>query len=69
MNQGGRRRRDRYAHISAQVTPDDHRIQEPERARGYLETYFQHANIDIFWGTVDDFVQDLVAHWEKERRL
>lgn len=66
MNQRGRGRRKRYAHVSAQIAPHDNRIMEPVRARRYLETYFQHANIDIFWGTVEDFVHDLVEHWNKD---
>ena len=38
---------------------------EPERARHYLESYFQDADISIYWGTADDFVQDLVRQKQK----
>jgi hypothetical protein len=58
-----RRRRRRYINISAQIAPDETRIQEPVRARRYLEAYFQEAHIDIYWGTVEDFARDMLAQW------
>lgn len=59
MSQEGRSRRKKYAHIAAQIDPEEGRILEPERARRYLETYFQDADISIYWGSADDFVRDL----------
>lgn len=61
LSQEGRGRRKRYAHVAGQITPEEGRILEPERARQYMEMYFQDADIDIFWGSVDDFVHMLVA--------
>lgn len=58
----GRRRR-RYINIAAQIAPDENRMQEPVRARRYLEAYFQEANIDIYWGTVEDFARDMLVQW------
>ena len=59
MNREGRGRRSRYAHIAAQINPEEGRILEPEGARHYLESYFQDADISIFWGSVDDFSDQL----------
>ncbi|NJK79141.1 MAG: CHAT domain-containing protein [Chloroflexaceae bacterium] len=59
MNREGRRRRSRYTHIAAQIEPEEGRIREPEGARRYLERYFEHAAISIFWGSVEDFTQAL----------
>jgi hypothetical protein len=64
MSQEGRRRRSRYAHVAAQIDPEGGRIMEPERARHYLESYFQDADISIFWGSVEDFVRELLSRWE-----
>ena len=64
MTQEGRSRRSRYAHVAAQIDPEEGRIQEPERARRYLESYFQDADISIYWGSVEDFVQELNRRWE-----
>jgi hypothetical protein len=59
MSQEGRRRRNRYAHVAVQIDPEEGRIQEPERARRYLESYFQDADISIYWGSADDFAAEL----------
>lgn len=59
MSQEGGNRRKRYAHIAAQIDPEEGRLLEPERARRYLESYFQGADISIYWGSADDFVRDL----------
>lgn len=59
MRQEGRQRRRRYAHIAGQVMPEEGRFLDPERARRYLERYFGGVDISIFWGSVDDFVQEL----------
>ena len=59
MGQEGRGRRSRYAHIAAQIDPEEGRILEPDGARKYLEQYFQDADISIFWGSADDFIAEL----------
>lgn len=59
MSQEGRARRGRYAHVAVQIDPEEGRILEPERARRYLESYFQDADISIYWGNVEDFVREL----------
>jgi hypothetical protein len=59
MGQEGRGRRSRYAHVAAQIDPEGGRILEPERARKYLETYFQGADISLYWGSAEDFLSDL----------
>lgn len=61
MQQEGRGRRSRYAHVAVQIDPEEGRILEPEGARRYLESYFGDADISIFWGSVDDFVRELHA--------
>jgi len=66
MSQEGRSRRKKYSHIAAQIDPEEGRILEPERARRYLETYFQDADISIYWGSADDFVKDLQRMAEKK---
>lgn len=68
MSQEGRARRRRYAHVAAQITPEEGRVLEPERARNYLETYFQESDIDIFWGSVEDFMQQLKVQWDAPER-
>jgi hypothetical protein len=65
MSQEGRGRRSRYAHVAVQIDPEEGRILEPERARRYLESYFQEADISIYWGSAEDFVRELQSRWEE----
>jgi hypothetical protein len=59
MSKEGRLLRRRYAHVAVQIDPEEGRILEPQRARRYLESYFQGADISIYWGSVADFVREL----------
>lgn len=61
MRQEGGGRRRKYAHVAVQIDPEEGRFLQPERARRYLESYFQTDDIRIYWGSVEDFVRDLVA--------
>ncbi len=66
LSKQGGGRRDRYAHIAAQIEPVEGRILAPERARRYLETYFSKgADISIFWGSAQDFLKELLSHWNE----
>ena len=69
LSQQGGGRRDRYAHIAAQIEPDEGRILEPGRARRYLENYFaKGADISLYWGSAEDFISELNQHWDSEKR-
>jgi hypothetical protein len=59
MNQQGGGRRKRYAHIAAQIDPEQGRAVDVERARRYLEEYFDEADITIYWGSAEDFLREL----------
>jgi hypothetical protein len=60
LSQPGGERRKKHPHIAAQIEPDESRNLEPERARSYLESYFQDANINLFWGSAEDFLEQLL---------
>jgi hypothetical protein len=55
-------KRERHAHVAVQVDPSEARtsIQRSE-AKRFLEKYFQLANITIFWGSMEDFLRELIA--------
>lgn len=65
-NQEGSSQLDDYAHVTAQIDPEEGRILEPRRARSYFESYFQKANTSLFWGTVEDFAAQLGQKWGKK---
>ena len=64
MAQEGRSRRRRYAHVAVQIDPEEDRILSPDRAREYLEEYFQGADIHIYWGSTSDFLTELKRLWK-----
>jgi hypothetical protein len=61
-------RRKRYAHVAAQVDPEEGRIIEPRGARKYLESYFTGVDISIYWGSAADFARDLLTRWDNRNR-
>jgi hypothetical protein len=56
--QGGSRRRD-YTNIAVQIDPEEGVVINTDGARRYLQSYFQEADISIYWGSVQDFCQEL----------
>ncbi|HEY3312832.1 MAG TPA: CHAT domain-containing protein [Anaerolineales bacterium] len=64
LAQPGSARRNQFAQIAAQVEPEDGRILEPQGARTYLEDYFgKGSDIDIFWGSPQEFLGQLMQGW------
>ena len=57
--QEGRALREGFAHVAAQISPDGDETLDPEGVRRYLEEYFQKASINAYWGSVEEFVQEL----------
>jgi SIR2-like domain/CHAT domain len=57
--EGARGRRAKYAHVAAQIDPEEGRMLEPRGARAYLESYFTESAISIYWGSPDDFAREL----------
>lgn len=68
LMQPGSSRRNLYAHIAAQIEPEDGRNLEPVRAKRYLEQYFHKgADVDIYWGSPEEFMAELMKYWNKNR--
>jgi hypothetical protein len=47
------------SHVGVQVNPDEHALVDVEKARDYLQQYFEKAKITIFWGSAEDFLKQL----------
>ncbi len=71
MSAEGHYLRNHYAHVAVQIDPEDPSILQPERVRHYLEAYFKHASISIYWGSAEDFIRELQAriHAVSEREV
>ena len=55
-------------HVAVQVDPDDDQITDPDRAREYLEEYFEglsEGDVSIYWGTSEDFLYALKWRWQE----
>jgi hypothetical protein len=66
LAQEGARRRSTHMHVAVQIDPDDDQVTDPERARNYLENYFKEftdADINVFWGSAEDFLGELKTRW------
>jgi hypothetical protein len=62
MAQEGRELLKFYSHAAAQIEPEEDRILDIQRARKYLEEYFQVENISIYWGSSGEFLNALKEH-------
>jgi hypothetical protein len=50
-------------HIAVQVDPEDGRNAEPTRVRLYLEKRFVSETVDLYWGSSEDYLQELDERW------
>jgi hypothetical protein len=53
----------RHKHVAVQLDPEEGLGADPAQARRYLEKYFGDWKIEIYWGSVEDFVQELNKRW------
>lgn len=63
---GHKRRTPDFVHVAVQIDPEEGRIRDAERARKYLQNRFEGADINIYWGSVDDFLKELHDHWLRQ---
>jgi hypothetical protein len=58
--------RSRYTHVAVQLDPDQGRGLPAASARRFLESYFgeEHKKITVYWGSVEDFIQELNQRWQ-----
>jgi hypothetical protein len=60
MSLPGRERLRQYCHVAVQLDPDMQTMADVEGAKVYLAKYFgREANIDIFWGSSEEFLAAL----------
>jgi len=68
LKEEGRGRRSQTTHVAVQIVPDDDQITDPDRAREYLEKYFEKfsdGNVSIYWGSSEDFLTELWRRWQE----
>jgi hypothetical protein len=55
--------RSKKLHIGVQLEPEQ--VADADKARAYLGRYLGQLNIDIYWGTPQQFVAELHTHWQQ----
>jgi hypothetical protein len=56
----GGSRRARMSHVGVQVNPDEYTMADVDKARRYLQKYFdQEGNVGLYWGSAEDFLKQL----------
>ena len=67
--QESRNLRSQYKHVAVQLDPEEGLGSDPAQARRYLEKYFYPPSseipIEIYWGSVEDFLHELSKRWER----
>ena len=53
--------------VAVQLDPEDGRNADPDRARRYLDKLFSESNITIYWGSTEEFLQELDVQWKALR--
>lgn len=46
-------------HVAAQLVPEAGRVLDPARTQDYFNKYLQQALVEIYWGPLEQFLQDL----------
>jgi len=52
------------AHLSVQLVPEVGSKEQKEQAQKYLNKYFGHLNIRVYWGDCREFSAELRKRWE-----
>ena len=59
-----REQRRRFKHVAVQLETDDDTETDSTAVQTFLQQYFQDAEINVFWGSVQQFVAELREQWE-----
>ena len=59
-----RQQRRRFKHVAVQLELDDMEATDTEAVQSFLQDYFQDAEINVYWGSLQQFVAELREQWE-----
>ncbi len=55
-------------HICVQLVPEGDEFSDSEKAKQYLDSYFDDLDIRVYWGTYREFITELGDRWRKFNR-
>jgi hypothetical protein len=70
MSHEGKKSLEDYFHVAVQISPEENRTLQADRARSYLEKFLARtpvSRLTIFWGNAGDFLRELGARWKRIR--
>ena len=59
-----REQRRKFKHVAVQLDVDDVSAGATDEVQTFLQQYFQNAEINVFWGSAQQFVAELREQWE-----
>jgi hypothetical protein len=51
-------------HVAVQLDVDDVKVENIESVQTFLQQYFQDAEINVYWGSMEQFISELKEQWE-----
>jgi hypothetical protein len=57
-----------FKHVAVQLDVDDVSVENIDSVQTFLQQYFQDAEINVFWGSVEQFIAELKEQWENANR-
>jgi hypothetical protein len=59
-----RGQRRNFKHVAVQLDVDDVKVENIESVQTFLQEYFQDAEINVYWGSMEQFSSELKEQWE-----
>ena len=63
-----RGQRRNFKHVAVQLDVDDVKVEHIDSALTFLQQYFQDAEINVYWGSLEQFIAELKEQWENARK-
>jgi hypothetical protein len=63
-----RGQRRNFKHVAVQLDVDDVKVENIESVQAFLQQYFQDAEINVYWGSMEQFISELKEQWENASR-
>ena len=63
-----RGQRRNFKHVAVQLDVDDVNVENIESVQTFLQQYFQDAEINVYWGSMEQFISELKEQWENASR-
>ncbi len=59
-----RGQRRNFKHVAVQLDVDDVKVENIESVQTFLQQYFQDAEINVYWGSTEQFISELKEQWD-----